>query len=303
MKHWLKILPLLAVLMALTACRNPSAVPTAADASSLETRTPFQPDRSTATPTLHPTVTAQPTHTPTPTEEPSCQETHGQVIVAEMQPAGYEGALTFNLYLPACYAEEAPVGGYPLLILIHGQTYTEQQWIDIGLVDRMDSMVASGEIQPYVIAMPFESTGYSSGLHNAITDDLIPYLQGAYNLCTGRDCLAIGGISRGGGWALTAVAKHPEMFVSLGLHSTPVSDAHIELVRYQVAIVGAKNFPRIALDFGDADYWYSAEMDMVNAFTNLGVPHELYLNTGQHNNDYWSAHIAEYLRWYAAGWE
>jgi enterochelin esterase-like enzyme len=34
----------------------------------------------------------------------------------------------------------------------------------------------------------------------------------------------------------------------------------------------------------------------------LEIPHEWQLNPGNHTEDYWSSHVEEYLRWYAAPW-
>ena len=33
-----------------------------------------------------------------------------------------------------------------------------------------------------------------------------------------------------------------------------------------------------------------------------GIPHEWYLFSGYHTEDYWSAHLETYLRWYARTW-
>lgn len=273
------------------------------------TLTAFQPQA--ATPTWHPTVTAQVTQTPTPTSiptftptVPACLKAGGRVVEQEIQPVGFDGPLEFILYLPPCYGEEEDrTSGYPLLILLHGQTYTPQQWLDIGLPEKMDLLIAGGEIESFVVVMPYESADYAAGFHHAIINALIPALQQEFRLCEGQSCLAIGGISRGGGWALTAAFRNTELFLSLGLHSTPTSEAHLELVRYSAAAVGVENLPRIYVDFGASDYWYSSEQALVDTFEAVGVPYDFDLNQGSHDNAYWEAHLKEYLRWYAQGWD
>lgn len=268
------------------------------------TLTPFMPE--SATPTMHPTVTAQATLTPTMTIVPTevgCQDTKGSVIESELHPIGFDSPLEYILYLPPCYEEDAPTEGYPLLTLLHGQTYTPAQWIETGLPEKMDQLINNGDIQPFAVVMPYETADFSSGLHTTIINDLIPYLQQNYLVCKGRECLAIGGISRGGGWALTAAFKFPDVFTSLGLHSTPVSDGHLEMVRYGASAAGLSNLPRIYLDYGIQDYWYSSEKELVDTFDQLGVTYTFSLNEGSHDNTYWEAHLLEYLRWYAVGWE
>jgi hypothetical protein len=37
-------------------------------------------------------------------------------------------------------------------------------------------------------------------------------------------------------------------------------------------------------------------------FNQQGLPHEWHLNEGRHDEDYWKAHIAEYIQWYAGLW-
>ncbi|MEE4193782.1 MAG: alpha/beta hydrolase-fold protein [Anaerolineae bacterium] len=264
------------------------------------TLTPFQPQNQT--PTSVPTATAEPTLTPTPTKQ-VCSETLGQVIESQIQPVGYNQPFSFTLYLPPCYQSNAPKNGYPLLTLLHGQNYTSQQWIDIGLADKMDQLIRDKEIDPFIVVMPNETADYAAGLNVVILKELIPYLQEEYLICSGRACNAIGGISRGGGWALTAAFKNPDFFISLGLHSTPTSSGHLEIVRYGAAAAGPENLPRIWVDFGRSDYWYTSEKDLIDTFDRSGVVYDYNLNEGGHDNVYWEAHLMDYLRWYADGWK
>ncbi len=264
------------------------------------TLTPFQPQQPTPTSVQTPTV--KPTLTPTETE-PGCSATQGQIVESQFQPAGYTEPFMFRLYLPPCYLSNAPKRGYPLLTLLHGQTYTSQQWIDIGLGDKMDQLILDKEIEPFVVVMPDETNAYAAGLNVVVVQELIPYLQEDYLLCRGRSCNAIGGISRGGGWALTAAFKATDFFVSLGLHSTPTSPGHLDIVRYGAAAAGTDELPRIWVDFGMADYWYSSEKDLIDTFDRAGVVYDFHLNEGGHDNAYWEAQLMDYLRWYADGWE
>ena len=305
MKRWIGLIFLLGMMFLLAGCQT-APVENTATLTILEqktqlTSTPFLPE--TPTPTIHPTVTAKPSEMPTMTPtEVGCQTPQGKVIDSEVQAVGFSAPLEFKLYLPPCYETNAPQNGYPLLTLIHGQTFTSQQWIQIGLDKRMDELINSGAIKPFVVVMPYESPAYSGGLQTAILNDLIPYLHDQYLVCGGRACNAIGGISRGGGWALSAVFKNTDFFVSLGLHSVPTTAGHLEIVRYGAAVAGTENLPRIWVDYGISDYWYASERELIETFDYSGINYEFTLNDGGHDNDYWSAHLEEYLRWYAAGW-
>ena len=268
------------------------------------TMTPFQPGDGIHTPEATQTATPKPLPTATATPDPiTCWEQGGQVIHAVFQTSVAEAEMPYAIYLPPCYGAEEGADSYPLLVLLHGQTYDENQWLDVGAVGAMDILIQSGEIQPFVIAMPYESIDYNVVYERVLLDEWIPYLQAQYALCTGRECLAMGGISRGGSWAITIAFRHPEQFVSLGIHSVPVWEGHLDIVQHSVAHGGVGVLPRIAVDIGSSDYWRSRAMDLVNEFDRLGVGYELTVNDGGHDNDYWRSQVGAYLRWYAGGWQ
>jgi len=62
-------------------------------------------------------------------------------------------------------------------------------------------------------------------------------------------------------------------------------------------------FPRIWVDRGVDDFLYEGIDYFVETLVEEGIPHELHIWPGVHNGEYWQAHVAEYLAWYAAGWE
>jgi hypothetical protein len=55
------------------------------------------------------------------------------------------------------------------------------------------------------------------------------------------------------------------------------------------------------LDAGDHD----GDLGKIQMFeimlTTYGAPHEWHLNSGDHTDRYWQAHVAQYLQWYAEG--
>jgi enterochelin esterase-like enzyme len=59
---------------------------------------------------------------------------------------------------------------------------------------------------------------------------------------------------------------------------------------------------RIYLDAGKGD-WVLPGMEALHAaLVAAGVTHDYSLFEGYHDDSYWSAHVAEYLAFYAAGW-
>ena len=57
------------------------------------------------------------------------------------------------------------------------------------------------------------------------------------------------------------------------------------------------------IDMGVLD----VNLDAANVFetrlTKYRIPHEWHIFLGTHNEEYWSAHVVDYLKWYAEGWE
>ncbi|NSW50953.1 MAG: hypothetical protein HPY85_00425 [Anaerolineae bacterium] len=253
----------------------------------------------TASPSAAPaTATAQPSPTP-----PRCTDSNGRVEAFEITAAGFSEPLAFSVYLPPCYAENEPEDGYPYVILLHGQTYTEQQWMDLGLPQVMDRLVTAGDIPPYVVVMPFESPAYYNLYNIALTRDLLPWLVDNLAVCDDFACRGIGGISRGGGWALYTLFQEPGIFSSLGLHSTPAFDNTPYYIRRAIQEMTDDQYPRIYMDIGANDYWYPYAWNVKVFFDENSIAHEWHEYEGKHEDAYWAAHLEEYLRWYGMGWQ
>ena len=108
------------------------------------------------------------------------------------------------IYLPPCYDERIEIN-YPVLYLLHGQTYTDDQWIRLGVPNILDNLIHSGESQPFIIVFPddrYWNLPAGPGFGERLVDSLIPYIDQTYRTLPDRNHRAIGGMSRGAGWAL-----------------------------------------------------------------------------------------------------
>ena len=56
------------------------------------------------------------------------------------------------------------------------------------------------------------------------------------------------------------------------------------------------------MDIGDNDQELISTGGVEAQFTQYELPHEWYLYSGAHTEEYWSAHVEEYIRWYAEQW-
>jgi S-formylglutathione hydrolase FrmB len=119
-----------------------------------------------------------------------------------------------------------------------------------------------------------------------------------------REARAIGGISRGGVWALEIAFQHPDAFGIVGAHSPalsgnrapPVYDPFTLLRQPGVAAL------HIYLSAGDVDWAREKTGELHRALNEQGIASQFVVHSGAHVDQLWAQHIDEYLTFYAAGW-
>ncbi len=128
------------------------------------------------------------------------------------------------MYLPACYDQETD-RLYPVLYMVHGQNYNHDQWDRLGIDETADVLIASGEISPVIIVLPRDRS-WAQPTEDAfgavLAEQLIPYIDKHYRTVPKRSNRAVGGLSRGAGWAIHLGLSYWELFGAIGAHSLPV---------------------------------------------------------------------------------
>ena len=247
------------------------------------------------------------TEAPTQTRLPGTQCTEGgQVERYLIDSVLLNGELYFSVYFPPCYSEEKPIG-YPVLYALHGQNFNDEMWTDLGAAENADTLIFSGAAEPFLIVMPYEEFFFREAEGNvfprALTEEIIPWVEGSLNVCTEKTCRAIGGISRGASWAMRIGLAEWDFFGSIGAHSLPTFNGDISSLPERLDEGPYGEEPRIYLDTGRFDPEVKKAYRFENVLNEKGVPHEWHLNEGRHNEEYWEEQMEAYLRWYAAGWE
>jgi enterochelin esterase-like enzyme len=278
----------LVIAILLPAC---SAANTQADCS-----TPAASTAELVTPTALP---------PTPTPAPAGCAQPGEVKRYQVQSVLLNLQMNVNVYLPPCY-DAALVGGYPAAYLLHGQTFDDLMWTNLGAAELADELILAGEAQPFIMIMPNEEFFYRPVRGNlfpdAITSEVIPWAEAEFNLCAARECRAIGGISRGAAWAMRIGLTNPQRFSAIGIHSLPSFLGGEGQVADWVKALPKDLLPRVTMDSGRFDTEIKSAIPVEAVFNQQGLPHDWHLNEGRHDEDYWKAHIAEYVSWYAGLW-
>src|SRR5690606_15011659 len=126
--------------------------------------------------------------------------------------------------LPPCYHELSD-RRYPVLYLIHGQSYTDDQWDRLGADEKAGELIAAGEISPISQVMPRDRSGVQPSRHKVgqvLAESLVPIHAEQYRTIPDREYRAVGGLSRGASWSIHLGLSHWELFGTIGAHSLPV---------------------------------------------------------------------------------
>lgn len=210
--------------------------------------------------------------------------------------------LTFRIYLPPCYD---PGQRYPVLYLLHGQGSTEDEWIRLGAAAQADQLIDARQIPPLLIVFPYDAnTGdpQATSFEKALLTVLIPYVDTQYATLPDRAHRAVGGLSRGAGWALHLGLADWQYFGLIGAHSLPIFRGDSAHLADWLDDIPPDSRPLIYMDSGVNDPELKNALAFEDLLTLKRVPHEWHLNQGYHNEDYWSAHVGQYLRWYTQTW-
>ena len=286
------ILLLLGLMVWMTACQTvegstSTALPTA-------TKTPTQ------------SITPPPTLAPAAVEETEhiCQE-HGEIREFSLESNLLNDTLPFNIYFPPCY-DAASTSAYPVIYLLHGQEQSPDLWSALGIQQIADELILDKGRKPFLVVMPAELFPFRPVQNNqfpqAVLQELLPWVEDNLPACTQRTCRAIGGISRGGAWAVRLALINPDVFASLGAHSTPLSEDDLEELPDWIDAIPPEELPRIYIDVGSTDPGVKASYAFDQTLNSLGVPHIWNMNTGRHNEAYWEAQLPSYLEWYTISW-
>jgi len=260
---------------------------------------------TTQSPTAIPaTLTPAPTATTTPA--PTCTETRGRFEFQEIQTALMTHPLAFRVYLPPCYDVNEDER-YPVLYLLHGQSFKDDQWDRLGADEALDELIADGETRSFIIVMPKESNymidQWTSKYGPALAEELVPWIDAHYRTQAERSKRAIGGLSRGAAWAMRTGLIYWDVFSAIGGHSLAPFRGDFNESPFWFQKIPADQLPRIWIDVGTKDFIADAAKVFAGRLEDYHIPFEWHVFDGAHVESYWSAHVKDYLRWYAQGWQ
>jgi enterochelin esterase-like enzyme len=292
----LRVLVPLLFLLSLSACAyfyppGPTETPTHADPLPTPSGTvDLSSQKTTPAPSLTPTV--------------DCLKVGGEVLNTQISSELLGHDLNFFVYLPPCYSSQTDQY-YPVVYLLHGLSYNNEQWLRLGAADTMDALIAEDEIAPFIIILPLEGVfepPQTSAFGDAIVEELIPWVDEHYRTLSEKTYRGIGGVSRGAAWAFRIGFMHHNVFSSVGAHSLPLFEADGGNILLWVTQAEAEELPMFYIDIGRDDQEWKTAQGVADLLDEYNIAHEWYLFSGGHTETYWSNHIEIYLRWYARDW-
>ncbi|MBN1991859.1 MAG: esterase [Anaerolineae bacterium] len=152
--------------------------------------------------------------------------------VLRHNPLGDPSLRRVPVYLPPGYDDGN--ARYPVVYLLAGFTgrgtvMLNDSAFDETIQERMDRLIATGEVWPMILVMPdcFTRYGGSQYLNSPATgryedhliNELLPYIDQHYRTQAEPGYRAIAGKSSGGYGALIQAMRHPDSFSALACHS------------------------------------------------------------------------------------
>jgi enterochelin esterase-like enzyme len=270
---------------------------------------------ATPTATLPPTRTPTPIPSPTPLATPTatlipCVAEGGQVFeFDDFRSESARETIAYRVFIPPCYVETQR--RYPVVFLLPGLGETDSQWEELGAAQLLDEGIAQGSLPPMILVMPaLGDIGVENDFppdpsyEGMILDELLPAIERDFCTVQDRSFRAIGGISRGGFWAYSIALRNPDLFSIVGGHSAffdpdnaPPESNPLDLALNSDTLPDADL--RMYLDNAAIDFVGTNQQLFSSRLSARGIPHQYIINpTGDHNEDYWRSHVAEYLAFY-----
>lgn len=229
------------------------------------------------------------------------------------------------------FAPRQATGGsdLPIVLLLHGVYGSHWAWAFKGGAHRtLQALVDAGEVPPMVLAMPSDGlwgdgSGYVRHAHEDaerwIVDEVPMAVAQACTACGPASPLCIAGLSMGGFAALRLAGRHPQRWVAAASLSgiTDVEQLDTLLAetrrgwadephdrRVLAALMPAAGdarhpLPALRLDCGLDDALLPANRRLHEALGSAGIRHEYAEHAGGHDWAFWSARVADTLRFFA----
>lgn len=216
----------------------------------------------------------------------------------------------FNFILPDPI--RAGPGPYPCFYLIHGASDDYTAWMTNTGIWRYVRDLPLVVVMPDVERSFCVNTDTGERFEDYLIQDLIPWVEHAFPVRPGRESRVVGGLSMGGYGSMLLGLKHPDLFCSVGAHSSAFEAAtSSNLARvfgpdggevqqasdlFRLAKTAQRDrLPALFIDCGVEDFLIDSNRRFHAHLEKLRIPHHYAEHPGKHDWDYWDQHIRESL--------
>ena len=211
-----------------------------------------------------------------------------------------------RLYLPPCQSDVGRC--FAAIYLLHGAGADQTQWGDIGIATVADDGRARGTLPPLILVIPLRPDDRADPrpdgdlpYEHFVVTELIPWVDQHTPACPAGTQRAIGGISRGGLWALEIAFHHPDLFAAVGGDSALAQgEGGLDPFSLLASNPAAIRALHVWLDVGDQDSLKAGDASLAAALRADGVSTVSNQWPGGHNRAYWREHVPDYLAFYAS---
>ena len=177
---------------------------------------------------------------------------HGTLETVEYKSNTVGTVRKATVYLPPKFDAAKK---YPVLYLLHGIGGDEREWLQGVPNVILDNLIADGKAVDMIIVMPngraqendrAEGNVYAgfqafANFEYDLIDDLIPFIEGKYNVYGDKMHRAIAGLSMGGGQSLNFGLAHMDVFAYVGGFSSAPNTKTPEVLIPDVEKTKAEN--------------------------------------------------------------
>ncbi len=239
-------------------------------------------------------ATPAPTATvPLPTATPVC-DADGTLGYDKLPQAVQGFDISFQYYLPPCYASRT-ADSYPVLYLITLTFETRLSATDNTPLSLANRLIRTGAMSPAILIVPSTQIGYGSDA--ALTEGLVPYINGKFRTLPDRTQRSVGGISHGAAIAARMAFQFPETFGSLMVLSGGITSSEESRFDTWIQRVPSDEWPRVLINVGDRDAIVSLTQNLLDVLKRNEVPYTLDIGHGGHDWTYWSTRMQPVLLW------
>lgn len=204
-----------------------------------------------------------------------------------------EEEATYKVYLPAGYDEDQ---NYPTVYLMPYDGYDSQKYIDDGIQDKLDEIMAGDESVSMVVVMPDFEEGDD---YRMMLDSLVADVENKYSVIEDAHYRAILGVNVGGYMAYeTALISESETFFAVGSHMgdfTSEKNPYLENGSVIEIVDNLDNTPKRGYEALQKHYYYLDAPNGDSFSTVAGGTSDIGAGLEKRTNPYWQYGGSTYL--------